>query len=269
MPSPVKQRALDLNLKIPIYSPDRASTPEFAETLKSHEPDLFVVVAYGEIIKQNLLDIPKLDPINIHASLLPKYRGAAPMQRALMAGEEETGITIIEMVLKMDAGPMLAEKRVPIGPETTLGELEEAMYRAACAAIDQVLVAYQEGTVQKTEQQESAATFANKITPEELEIDWRRPGTALHNLIRSVSPKPAAWTTVKTGSETKRLKIKKTRYIHDLAGVPGATLQLEKGRWIVATGEGALELLEVQLEGKKALPTDLFLKGIHAPLRIL
>ena len=268
-PSPVKQKLIELNTAIPVYSPEKASTPEFARVLKQHYPDLFVVVAYGEIIKQILLDVPRWDAINIHASLLPKYRGAAPMQRAIMAGETETGITIIEMVLKMDAGPILEMEKCPITSEMTLGELEEKLYFLACRAIKKVLHQYEEKQVKKKSQEESLATYANKIIPEELEIDWTRPAFELHNLIRAVSPKPAAWTRILVGNQEKRLKIQRTDLENELSGTPGGILVFGQGRLVVACGKGALSLLEVQLEGKKVMPVDEFVKGIHEPLSFL
>jgi methionyl-tRNA formyltransferase len=263
LPSPVKSKAQKLASSLPIYTPEKASTDAFAAILKGFRPDLFVVVAYGEIIKQNLLDIPKLDPINIHASLLPKYRGAAPMQRALMAGEKETGVTLIEMILKMDAGPILDMQRCSVSEEMTLGELDNTLFELACLSLKKVLHQYAEGTVQKIAQDESQATFAQKIMPEELHIDWNRSASQIHNLIRAVSPKPAAWANIIIGQEEKRLKIKLSKVLPELSGSPGSLIERGKGQCVIACGQGALELLEIQLEGKKTMAPCDFLCGLQ------
>lgn len=260
--SPVKEKALQILPLIPLYQPVKASTEEFAATLRPLSPDLFVVVAYGEIIKQNLLSIPRLGCINIHASLLPKYRGAAPIQRCLMAGEKETGITIIEMVLALDAGPMIEKAPVPISDEMTFGELEQKMMEAACLALDNALKAFVENRVKKELQDESQATYAAKLTPGEEKISWEHSAEHIHNLIRALSPTPGAWCMVSLGEQEKRLKIKRSRLRRDLNGEPGQILVQKKDSLVVACGQGALEILEVQLEGKKTLELPEFLRGI-------
>lgn len=263
--SPVKEKAAMILPSAPLYQPEKASTEEFAATLRALSPDLFVVVAYGEIIKQNLLSLPRLGCINIHASLLPKYRGAAPIQRAIMAGEKETGITIIEMVLALDAGPMIEKETVPIGENMTFGELEEKMLQAACLALDRAIRAFAEGRVVKEIQDEKATSYAAKLLPSDEKIDWNLPVDMLHNIIRALSPAPGAWCMIRIGGQDKRLKIKRTHIRRDLSGNPGQILLLTKESLVVgcgsAAGEGALEILEVQLEGKKTLPTPEFLRG--------
>ncbi len=260
--SPVKREALQILPSTPLFQPEKASTEEFAATLRGLTPDLFVVVAYGEIIKQNLLKTPRDGCINIHASLLPKYRGAAPMQRCLMAGEKETGITIIEMVLALDAGPMIEQVRVAISDNMSFGELEQAMQSAAYEALDNALRAFAEHRVVKVVQEEKDATYASKITPSEEKIAWDLSAETIHNRIRALSPTPAAWCVIRIGDQEKRLKIKRSLARSDLAGLPGQILPAEKGELVVACGQGALQILEVQLEGKKTLPTPDFLRGL-------
>lgn len=266
---PVKQTAVQVCPHIPIYQPIKASTPEFAEILKSLDPDLFVVVAYGEIIKQNLLDIPKKASINIHASLLPKYRGAAPMQRCLMEGCKETGISIIEMSLQMDAGDILAMESIPVPPDMTFGELEPKMCELGCQLALKVIKQIESGSAQKTAQKREEATLAPKITAAEEVIDWTKPASKVHNLIRALSPVPGAWCKILLGNQEKRLKIKRSSLISGIQATPGAIVELSKSTCHVACGEDAVSLLEVQLEGKKSMPIAEFLKGIQQSLKFI
>jgi methionyl-tRNA formyltransferase len=263
---PVKEIAARLKPRLPVFQPEKASAPEFADGLKPLEADLFIVVAYGEIIKKNLLDMPKLGCINIHASLLPKFRGAAPMQRCLMAGEKETGITIIEMSPQMDAGDILAMEAIPITEEMTFGELEPKLCYLSVKLLFQTIRQFEEGAIKKTAQDHTLATFAPKLTPEEEKIDWTKPAIAIHNQIRALSPTPGAWCQIKVGSESKRLKIKKAVVVKGLSGGPGSILSFGKEGWVVACGDNALRLTEVQLEGKKGMSAEECMRGIHHPI---
>ncbi len=268
-PPPVKEIALQLKPALPIFQPEKASAPEFAAILEPLEADLFVVVAYGEIIKKNLLEMPKLGCINIHASLLPKFRGAAPIQRCLMAGEKETGITIIAMSPQMDAGDILAMESIPISEEMTFGELEPKLCDLSVKLLFQVISQFKEGAVKRTVQNHALATFAPKLTPEEEKIDWTRPAKFIHDQIRALSPSPGAWCQIKIGSESKRLKIKKAAIVDDYIGEPGSIVSFGKEGWIVACGQGALRLIDVQLEGKKPMTAEDCIRGIHHPVSIL
>ncbi len=254
LPPPVKETAQKIAPHIPLLQPIKASTPEVADQLRTYQPDLFVVVAYGEIIKQLILDIPRHGAINVHASLLPKYRGAAPMQRCLMHGESETGVTIMQMVLGMDAGDILEMATLPIPEEMTLGELDLKLSEIAGPALLKVIKDL--SRIKPLEQNHSQATFAPKITAEEEKIDWNKSAEEIHNLIRALSPSPGAWSLVEIGGEKKRMKIKKSKVIK---GEPNPK------DWIVPCGQGSLCLLEVQLEGKKTLPAQDFLRGVQKP----
>lgn len=265
LPSPVKEMAQVKAPLLPIYQPPKASTAEFAAELQKHNPDLFVVVAYGEIIKKNLLDIPPLGSINVHASLLPKYRGASPIQRALLQGEEKTGITIIEMALEMDAGDMLAQEEIPISLHTNFGELELALSTLASPLLAKVIEQKKQKTTTAVPQDSSFATFAPKLLPVEEEIQWHLPASQIHNQIRALSPFPGAWCWVTVGGVKKRLKIKKSFPLQESSSFPGVTLVFSKKEWIVGCGIGALRLEEVQLEGKKTLSIHQFLQGISEP----
>ncbi len=263
-PPPVKEVST-----VPVYQPEKASTEEFANILKEFHADLFVVVAYGEIIKTNILQIPRLGCVNIHASLLPKYRGAAPIHRAIINGEKETGITIIEMVLQMDAGDMIEVIKTPMPEDMTFGELEKKLCELACIAITNTIHHFQKGTIIKTPQDGHLVTFAAKLTPEEEIIDWNKPARAIHNLIRAFSPRPGAWCKVKIGEEEKRLKIKRSLVIQEKSGAPKTFISYGKEGWVVACGEGALQLLEVQLEGKNTMSAQDFIKGIHQKISFI
>jgi methionyl-tRNA formyltransferase len=261
-PPPVKEIFQKIKPDIPLFQPEKASAPEFASLLKEFHADLFVVVAYGEIIKKNLLEMPRLGCINIHASLLPKYRGAAPIQRALMAGENKTGITIIEMSAQMDAGDVLAIEAIPVPDSMTFGELEPLLCELSCKLLFEVIGQFEKGTVVRLPQDHALSTLAPKMTAEEEQIDWRRPAAELHNQIRALSPSPGASCQIMLGNDKKRLKIKRAEVI-DRSGNPGAILSFGKEGFIVACGENALRLLEVQLEGKKTMPAGDFIRGIH------
>jgi methionyl-tRNA formyltransferase len=262
LPPPVKEYVLKDAPSIPILQPLKASTPEFADSLKSYVADFFVVVAYGEILKPMILSIPKKACLNTHASLLPKYRGAAPIQRAIMNGETETGIAIMEMVPEMDAGDVYAMAKTPISNSLTFGELDQALSDLAGPLLLQVLQSISQGKATKTPQNHALATFSPKLTAAEEVIDWTRPAAQIHNQIRALSPFPGAWCWVEIQGQKKRLKIKRA----DIAMHPGKPCQniiLNQREWVVACGVGSLSILEAQLEGKKNLPIDQFLRGNH------
>ena len=269
-PSAVKALIKEKGWNIPILEPVKVSTEEYRDKLKAFEADLFVVVAYGEIIKQFILDVPHLKCINVHASLLPKYRGAAPMHRAIINGEVETGVTIMEMVLALDAGNILHVEKVPISENMTVVELEEELKRLGCKGLLKVFDDLRAHKVQSVVQEESLATYAPKVTVEECEVKWERSAKELHNLIRGVTPFPGAWCYIKMSpygqQDVKRLKIKKTKTHKNLfKSSPGEIVKYDTQGWVVATQEGALELIEVQLEGKKACSASEFVRGYARP----
>ncbi len=265
-PPPVKEIASQLCPNIPVFQPEKASAPEFAEGLRQFQADLFVVVAYGEIIKSNLLEMPGLGCINIHASLLPKFRGAAPIQRSLMEGEKETGITIIEMSPQMDAGDVLAMESIPIPEEMTFGELDLKLSDLSVKLLFKTIREFEEGKVVKIPQDHQLATLAPKIKAEEEKIDWKKPAIQIHNQIRALSPTPSAWCEIKIGQTPKRLKIKKAHTVAGISAAPGSLISFGKEGWVVACGEDALRLLEVQLEGKKPMSAEECARGIHLPV---
>lgn len=255
-PTPVKESAL--KHKLPLHQPELASSPEFAATLQSYNADLFVVVAYGEIVKQHLLDMPPLGCINLHASLLPAYRGAAPIHRCLINGETISGVTVMHMVKKMDAGDMIEKAIVPIGENTTFEELQELLCDAGKKLFLKVIKQFEKGKIAGVPQDHEKATFAPRIELEDCELHFDKPARALHNLVRGTNPTPGAWAYVQTKGQTKRLKIYSTAVVK----LQGAPKEIVPGKLlIVVCGEDALQLNEVQLEGKKRMRAEELLRG--------
>lgn len=271
-PSAVKELVLTKYPHIPIFDPFKVSTLDCQKQLEEFHPDLFVVVAYGEIIKQHILDIPKCGAINVHASLLPKYRGAAPIHRAIIEGEKETGVSIMEMVLALDAGAVIHTKKTPIHSEMNLGELEKALETIGAEALKETLDDFENKFSNRQAQEDSKATYAFKILTDDCKVLWNKSAQNIHDLIRGVTPYPGAWCLIKMPGETepKRLKIKKSKIItlkHSLE--PGTIVSFGKEGWVVAAKDHAIELLEIQLEGKKSCLGLEFARGYPKPQMLL
>lgn len=259
-PTPVRQIAEKYNL--PLLQPDKVSAEEPSKQLEAYNADLFVVVAYGEIIRQHILDMPKLGCINVHASLLPKYRGAAPIQRSIIEGNPKTGITIMHMVKQMDAGDMISIAEVVIEDHDTYGSLSTKLCEAGKHLLLQAIQDLAAGKANRVIQDHSQATLAPKIELEECEIDWNKDAKSIHDLIRGVNPEPGAWCWVTVKEEKKRLRIMQTKVHTDKEGSPKSILQWGKQGLLVACGKQALELLEVQLEGKRLMTARELMQGI-------
>ena len=255
LPCAVKETAQQLAPEIPILQPEKASEERFLEEIAKWKADLYVVVAFGQILPQKLLSIPPLGSINIHASLLPKYRGAAPIQRCLMAGEKETGVTIQKIVRQLDAGDVIAVEKTAIPPDMIFGELEAKLREISKPLLLKVLEKYEEGIPSAVPQNGDEATYASKFELDEGEILWSDPAEKIHNLIRSFSPRPGAWCWLESGK--KRIKILRTRLTSG-QGNPG---ELLSKNGVVACGRGALQLVEVQPEGKKVMSACDWLRG--------
>lgn len=260
VPTPVKLVAQEYHL--PVFQPELVSALEFAPTLQQYQADLFVVVAYGEIIKQHLLDLPKTACINLHGSLLPKYRGAAPIQRSIINGETETGVTVIHMVKKMDAGDMVAKAVLPIGSNTTYGELEQSLCQLGSELLLKTIRGFEQGKQPRTPQDESQVTFASKIELEDCQVNWQLPAQTIHNLVRGVTPHPGAWCIVKIKDQPKRLRILSTRVAETQSEeTPGKILNRTKEGLTISCSKGSLLLVQIQLEGKKAMSAEEFARG--------
>lgn len=260
--SPVKQIASGKGL--PVLQPERMKDPAFMAALEALSPDLGVVAAYGRLLPDALLALPRLGMINVHPSLLPKYRGAAPIQRAVIAGEPETGVTIIRLVREMDAGPMLRQAVLPIGAgdtsETLSGKLAELGAAELLRAVDDL----DQGRATENPQDHARATFAARLTRDDGTVDWTRPARALHNQVRGLQPWPRAACRL----DGARYLIHRTAPIERPpdAGAgsarPGQVLESARGRLLVAAGANtALEILEIQPEGRRPLPARDFLAG--------
>ena len=255
--SPVKEKALAYH--IPVYQPVRARDPEFVETLKAIAPDVIVVVAFGQILPKSILDIPPMGCINVHGSLLPKYRGAAPVQWAVINGEKVSGVTTMYMAEGLDTGDMLMKAETEIGPDETAGELHDRLSQLGADLIVRTLDAMKAGTLTRTPQDDALSCYAPILTRDLSKIDWTKTAQEIHNQVRGLSPWPSA-STVWSG---KTLKIHKTKLLSGVSGAPG---EVKPGKsLVVCCGEGAVELLTVQYEGGKRMSGADFLLGHPAP----
>jgi methionyl-tRNA formyltransferase len=255
-PSPVKDAALAAGL--PVLQPESAKTAEFAAELAALDPDIVVVAAYGQILSERLLSIPSSGMINVHASLLPRYRGAAPVHRAIINGETTTGVTIMRMVKALDAGPMIAVEPVSIGSDETSVELEDRLARVGAALLARTLDEIAAKTAPQVPQDDLAATYAPRLTKDDGRVEWSRPALHVHNQIRGLHP----WPHAVTFAGADRLILHRSRpSTAASAKSPGTVLMASGDRLSVATGEGTLDLLEIQVEGKRPMQTREFLAG--------
>jgi len=249
-----------------VYQPEKASDVIFLEKLKKYSADLFVVVAYGQILSQKLLDIPKKGCINVHGSLLPKYRGAAPIQHAILNGEKKTGITIMKMVKKMDAGEIIMQEEIDIPADMVFTQLEEKMCEIAKPLLLEVIKKYKKNDITFIEQDEDQVTFAPKITKEIRRINFQRPSIFIYNQIRAFANKPGAWLEVLINKSKKELKIFKSQ-LSDIKLKP-KEIKVGKDFFLIGTEDNALKILEVQLEGKKKMRAFEFIKGVKNTLEV-
>jgi methionyl-tRNA formyltransferase len=249
--TPVEREAR--RLALPVFTPKTLKDEAAQATFTTHEADAAVVVAYGLILPKPVLDAPKLGCFNVHASLLPRWRGAAPINRAVMAGDAESGVTIMRMDEGLDTGPMALADRLPIGPDMTAGDLHDALARLGADLMGRALAAAERGTLTLTPQPEAGVTYAAKISKSETRIDWSQPSEHVHNHIRGLSPFPGAWFE-HGGQRVKVLRSSRATG----SGAPGTTLD---DKLTVACGEGAVRLVNVQRAGKQPMSADEFLRG--------
>ncbi|HEX8663445.1 MAG TPA: methionyl-tRNA formyltransferase [Beijerinckiaceae bacterium] len=253
--SPVQQMAERFG--IPVLTPKTLRTDEAAETFRAHGADVAVVVAYGMILPKAILDAPALGCLNLHASLLPRWRGAAPIQRAIMAGDAETGVAVMRMEEGLDTGPVAMVERMPIGPDTTAGELHDALAPLGADLMGRALAALSRGSLGFTPQPQEGVTYAKKITNEEARIDWSRPARAVHDQVRGLSPFPGAFFTADLGKGGERVKVLRT-VLADGIGEPSTLLDTAGA---VACGTGAVRLVQVQRAGRSPVSGEEFLRG--------
>lgn len=255
--TPVKEYALAQGLTV--YQPQKVKNPEFVELLHELQPELIVVAAFGQFLSKEILELPKYGCINVHASLLPKYRGAAPIQYAIIKGEKESGVTIMQMDIGMDTGAMLDKVVVPIAENTTMGELHDALREQGAALLLQVIDKIAAGTAVAEPQDNEQATYATLLDRSMEHIDWSKTAQEVHNLIRGFNPAPSTFTKLPNGKSLKIWGSKMTD--KSSAAAAGTVIATGKHSFFVACGEGVLEITEVQPESKKRMPAQVFLNG--------
>src|SRR5262245_7553513 len=254
-PTPIDREARRLGLNV--LTPATLRSAEAQAAFRAHGADAAVVVAYGLILPKAILDAAPLGCFNLHASLLPRWRGAAPINRAVMAGDAESGVMVMRMEEGLDTGPVALAERLPIAPDATAGELHDELARRGADLMVRALGALERRSLVLTPQPTDGVTYAEKIGKDETRIDWTRPSAAVHNHIRGLSPFPGAWCDIVIDGKPLRLKILRTTRIES-AGPPGTVLD---DRLTVACGDGAVRILELQRAGRHAMKTDEFLRG--------
>ena len=290
-PSPVKSLALRLGL--PVLQPERARDEKFIAGLRALQPDLIIVVAYGQILPPAILDLPRHGCLNVHTSLLPKYRGAAPIQWAIANGDTETGVTIMKMDVRLDTGPIVSQHLTPIHPEDDSATLHDRLAQLGAELLVQTIPDYVAGKVQPVPQPAAGASYAAKIKKEDGRIDWNRPAREIWNRLRAFTPWPGAFTFLKAEPKPQLIKIWKAEVVEDVSGrdsastlrstatedglrcldaaarrphlgqKPGEILSADKTGIVVGCGERALRIFELQREGGRRMSTPEFLAG-HA-----
>jgi methionyl-tRNA formyltransferase len=255
--SPVKELALAEG--VPVFQPETFRREEPVTHLRAWAPDLVIVAAYGQILPQAVLDVPPLGLLNVHASLLPRWRGAAPIEGALLAGDDVTGVTIMKLDAGMDTGPILAKRETRIRPNETAGELENRLADLGADLLLEVLPAYIAGELQPQPQPEEGVTLTRPIRKKQARIDWERAAEDLHNHVRAFAPEPGAYTFW----DGRRLKIFRTQVVEPAEapdGEPGTVVMVED-KPAVITGRGCLALLRIQIAGKRPMDASAFVRG--------
>ncbi len=255
---PVKEAAVAH--QIPVYQPERIRRPECVEELRKYQADVIVVVAFGQILPKDILELTPYGCINVHASLLPDYRGAAPIQWAILNGEKETGVTTMQMDEGLDTGDMILKQEVPILPDETGESLHDKLAAAGAALCVETLQALEEGTAIFEPQGEPKTAYARMLTKDMGKIDWNRPAEELERLVRGLNSWPSAYTTW----DGKTMKIWTAEVSEeDTEQAPGTVTKVEKESFSVQTGKGQMKVLELQIPGKKRMGTGEFLRGYH------
>lgn len=259
--TPVKEKALEHGLSV--YQPLKVRTPEFVQVLRELKPDVMVVVAFGQILTKEVLDIPPLGCVNVHASLLPKYRGAAPIQWAVIDGEKETGVTTMMMDEGIDTGDMLEKEIVPIEDEETGDSLHDKLMAVGARLIVSTLKKIQDGTIERTPQTDEETCYARMLKKDMGDVDWSLDAHAIERLVRGLN----SWPGTYTKWNGKTVKIWKAKAVdREYEGALGEAVYVDKETILVKTGKGCLSLLELQPEGKKRMAADAFLRGYPVDL---
>lgn len=257
-PGPVKEVAVAKSLHL--YQPENVNEYEFLRELRALSPDVIVIVAYGQKLGDDILTLPRYYSLNIHPSLLPKYRGPAPVARAILNGEKETGVSVIKVTQKMDAGPVLGVRKWAVPPEITTPEAEDDLAKIGADLLLDVLDQVEKRTAVEKPQNEREATYARKFERNDGRIDWRKPAARIANFVRALQPFPGAFTFFRRGRLLFH-RVKAEPSPQRPAERPGTVSSVEAGSFRVACGEGYLRVLEVQGEGRKRMSAEEFLKG--------
>ena len=255
-PTPVEQEARRLN--IPVFTPKTLKTDEALHDIRAHNADAAVVVAYGMILPQAILNAPRLGCFNLHASLLPRWRGAAPINRAIMAGDAESGVMVMKMDIGLDTGDIAMAERIAISDRMTASDLHDELARLGAGLMVRAMAALECGTLQLSKQPSDGVTYAAKIEKAEARIDWRKPARSVLRHIHGLSPFPGAWCELAGGGEAARLKILRCELASG-AGAPGTVLD---DQLAIACGEGAIRIIELQRAGKAPMKAAEFLRGV-------
>ena len=250
---PVKIFAEEKN--IPVLQPDKLKNPEVEKLLADFNPDLIVIIAYGKILPQKILDIPKFGCINVHASLLPKYRGAAPIEKCLIDGEKKSGVTIMQMDAGLDTGDILLSGEIPIGENMILPELREKIMTLGSELLLKVLEQIERGELNPVKQDDSLSSYAPMLTKETGRIDWKKSGGEIHNLVRGL------YGGAYSFADGKKFKIWRTKISDENFSLTPGEIKITGKKFFVGTGSGVLEILEIQAPGAKKLDAKIFLAG--------
>jgi methionyl-tRNA formyltransferase len=255
---PCPAKAFAESVKLNVMTPVRINDSDVVDSLRRMEPELIVVIAYGQILRPEVLEIPSRGCINLHASLLPAYRGAAPIQWAVANGEPETGLTTMFINERMDAGDIIYQERVPVRPDETAGELHDRLADIGAELVVRTIHAIREDRAPRVSQDESSATYARKLTKKDGRIDWTLPAGAIYNRVRGFNPWPMCWTTL---PDRSRLRVLDAR-VEEGEGEPGIVIEACQERGLlIGAGDGALRLCRVQAEGRKVLTGSEFVRG--------
>jgi methionyl-tRNA formyltransferase len=252
-----------------IFQPERIKREEAVTKIRELAPDVIVVMAYGQILPRSVLEIPRVACLNLHASLLPRHRGAAPIQAAILAGDRESGITVMSMDEGLDTGDILLQSRLEIAADETGGSLHGRLAQIAPDALHEALAQLQRESAPRIPQDSSAATYAPKLEREDGRIDWTESAALIERKIRAFNPWPGAFTLLRDAAgRDRKLKIFRAALVESKKASPGEILSTDKSKLLIATKDGALSLGEVQLEGKRRMSAGEFLRGHPTPLRI-
>lgn len=257
--SPVKKASVEAGIEV--YQPESATHEEFVERLRAWEPDVGVVAAYGQILPERVLDVPEHGCVNVHASLLPRHRGASPINKAIIEGDEETGVTIMQMDAGMDTGPILRQTRTSIGERQTAEELHDELARMGAELLVETLDSLDAGDIEATPQDDDSATYAPLMSKEDGEVDWSASARRVADLIRGVNPWPGAYSYLEKSNDRIKFHLATPVDASEVGeSEPGEVVRADDELWI-ACGEGAVSILEIQAPGKRAMSAGDFLNG--------